>query len=174
MKRLAVRFILVLSILFLTFPVRNAYAFANSWDSASAAWKLLSLVTHAFYSGVSLKGGLAWYAGLAGIITALFLAGDAFLSRLRLEAGSIFDKNKWKTGGVKPLALLILMGSALIVAWGAAAAGLLWLHADGEIRLHTSSDFLSRGNVYESAAWGSLMLLASWPVGRFLTGWCHD
>lgn len=174
MMRLAIRFALVLCVLFLTFPVRNAYAFANSWDSSSAAWRFLSFVTYVFYSGVSLKGGLAWYAGLAGMITAVFLVGDIFLSRVRLEAGSVFDKNKWKSGGVKPLALLTLLTSAAVVLWTLAVGGLLYLHADGEILLHTTSNYVARSNVYESAGWGALMLLAAWPAGRLLTGWCRD
>jgi hypothetical protein len=173
MKRLAIRFAFVLGVLFLTFPVRNAYSFANGWDPTSVASRFLSFITYLFYSGISLKGGLAWYAGLAGIVTGLFLVGDAFLTRVTLEAGSVFEANKWKSGGTKPLALLTLLLAGAGFVWALTAGGLVYLDSAGEIALQPASKLLPDRNILESAGWGALMLFSAWPLGNLITRkWC--
>jgi len=170
MKRLAVRFALVFAVLFLTFPTRNAYSFASGWDPGSVPSRFLSFITYLFYSGVSLKGGLAWYAGLAGIVTGLFLTGDLFLGRLRLEGGSALDGGKWKSGATKPLALTTLLLTGAFSVWALMVGGLLYLDAAREIALYQGTKLLlPHPNVLESAGWGALMLFATWPVGNLIT-----
>lgn len=173
MKRLVVRFAIVFGVLFLTFPVRNAYSFASTWDPNSVASRFLSFVTFLFYSGISLKGGLAWYAGAAGILTGSFLAGDLFLGRIKQEAGSVTDPARWKSGATKPLALLTLLFTGAFFVWAVLAGGLLYLDGAREIALHPASKLLPGQNVLESAGWGAVMLFSTWPIGNLITRrWC--
>lgn len=173
MKRLVIRFALVSGVLFLTFPVKNAYSFAHDWDPNSVASRFLSFVTFLFYSGISLKGGLAWYAGLSGILTGLFLTGDVFLGRVKLEGGSVTDPAKWKSGATKPFALLTLLFTGAFFVWALLLCGLLYLDGAREIALHPASKLLPGRNILESAGWGALMLFATWPIGNLITRrWC--
>ncbi len=173
MKRLIVKFAIVFGVLFLTFPVRDAYSFSYGWDPNSLASRFLGLITYLFFAGISLKGGLAWYAGLSGIVTGAFLVGDLFLGRLKLEVGSIFEKARWRSGATKPLALLTLLLTGILSVWALLMMALFYLNSTHEIALMPTHYLLDQPNILEPAGWGALMLLATWPIGWLLTrNWC--